>query len=80
MTTDGWEDGNVADMFSSHRKPPAPQRYPLGMSARAWQRWDRWMDVQLGRLVNEWVHTASPNAQRSAAAARRGGAQRASEP
>lgn len=34
---------------------------------------DLWMDVQLEKLVAQWIHTAAPNAQRGGLLRNRGG-------
>jgi hypothetical protein len=32
--------------------------------SKSFVAFDEWMDVQLGRLVAQWIHTAAPNANR----------------
>ena len=41
--------------------------------SKSFAAFDEWMDVQLGRLVAQWIHTAAPNANRPESIQRRFG-------
>ena len=45
----------------------------VAAESKSFVDFDRWMDVQLGRLVAQWAHTAAPNALRAERVANRFG-------
>ncbi|MGD9721772.1 MAG: hypothetical protein AB7O59_05210 [Pirellulales bacterium] len=48
-------------------KPPAPRDDEtewVVVESQSFVDFDRWMDGELDRLIEQWVHLAAPNAKR----------------
>ncbi len=57
------------DLNATNRFPSDPQDAPAQpalvlLESAAFQQFDEWMDLELARLVERWIHTAAPNANR----------------
>ena len=54
-------DSNAADRSSSERDNAFDE---LTLTSASFVEFDQWMDMELARLVQRWIHTAAPNANR----------------
>ena len=53
------------DLNGTNRSPLDNEESGLEWTESAsFQEFDKWMDVELGLLVQRWIHTAAPNANR----------------
>ena len=57
-------DLNATDRFPSDPHESAAPDALVQFESAAFQKFDQWMDQELAQLVDRWIATAAPNANR----------------
>ncbi len=58
------DDLNATDRSPSDPHPPTATAELVLFESAAFQRFDQWIDGELAQLVERWIATAAPNANR----------------
>jgi hypothetical protein len=57
-------DLNAANRFPSDPQDESGDTELVRTESASFQQFDEWMDTELAKLVQCWIHTAAPNANR----------------
>ncbi len=57
-------DLNAANRFPSDPRDESGDSPLVRTESATFQHFDEWMDLELAQLVQRWIHTAAPNANR----------------
>jgi hypothetical protein len=57
-------DLNATNRFPSDPQDEAGDSLLVRTESASFQQFDEWMDAELEQLVQRWIHTAAPNANR----------------